>query len=228
MLLALEGIAGAGKSTLRDRILAAAAAEGIPTGHIGQFSWLSLRATRAIVSLRSGKPAPEPEHASAAVRRDLELHARHNLVPALRRGPVVADRFVLSTACLLALLHGQPVEGYVEHVARTAPLRPALTVLLTTPPPVCCARLAARTARRRFTEDPPTAARLADLYDQAAAAWQRTTGLPVLLHPCTTGHDLALLTTACLDRLREAARTTPRTREPDHAPAPTAPRRLGP
>ncbi|WP_116211581.1 hypothetical protein [Streptomyces olivoreticuli] len=205
MLLALEGIAGAGKSTLRDRLLAAAAAEGIRLGHIGQFSWLSLQATRTLIDLRAGRPAKTSKQALAAARRDLELHARHNLAPALSLGPVVADRLTLSTVCLLALLDGRPVADHVLHLAEVAPARAELTVLLTTEPEVCHTRLARRPTSRRFGDDPSTACRLADLYEQAATAWTETTGLPVLRHSCTTEPELDLLTAACLNQLRTAA-----------------------
>ncbi|WP_435211959.1 hypothetical protein [Streptomyces sp. bgisy034] len=210
MLLALEGIAGAGKSTVRDRLLAAAAAEGIHLGHIGQFSWLSLRATRTIIGLRAGRPADSGETAVASARRDLELHAHHNLAPALSMGAVVADRLTLSTACLLALLHDQPVADYVRQLAEVTAARAELTVLLTTSPELCHTRLSRRTTSRRFGEDPPTATRLADLYEQAAAAWTEATSLPVLRHPCTAEPDLALLAAACLDQLRAAPRQAAR------------------
>ncbi|MFE7124995.1 hypothetical protein [Streptomyces sp. NPDC057617] len=210
MLLALEGIAGAGKSTLRDRLLAAAAAEDIRLGHIGQFSWLSLGATRTIIGLRAGRPAHSAETALAAVRRDLELHARHNLAPALSMGTVVADRLTLSTACLLALLHDRPVADYIHRLAEVTSARAQLTVLLTTPPELCHTRLSRRPASRRFGEDPPTAARFADLYEHAATAWTEATGLPVLRHPCTDETDLDLLAAVCLDRLRQTAPHTAR------------------
>ncbi|AJC54959.1 hypothetical protein [Streptomyces sp. 769] len=210
MLLALEGIAGAGKSTLRDQLLAATTAEDLGLGHIGQFSWLSLQATRTIIRLRAGRPAATADHAVAAARSDLELHARYNIAPALSLGPVVADRLTLSTACLLALVHGRPVTDYVRHLAKVSAARAELTVLLTTAPELCHARLSRRATARRFGEDPPTAARLADLYEQAATAWTEATGLLVLRHPCTTEPDLDLLTATCLDRLRKSASPTAR------------------
>ncbi|TDC45090.1 hypothetical protein E1258_30760 [Micromonospora sp. KC207] len=211
MLLALEGLAGAGKSTLRDRILATAACEGIHLGHIGQFSWLSLEATRSIIGLRAGRPATSGPRAMAAIRRDLELHARHNLTPALSLGPVVADRLTLSTACLLALLHDRPVAHYVQQLAEVTAARADLIVLLTTEPELCHTRLSKRPTTRRFGEDRATAARYADLYEHAANAWTEATGLPVLRHPCATEPDLDLLAAACLDRLRETAPDAART-----------------
>ncbi len=203
MLLAIEGVAGAGKSAVRDRVLDAAASRGLPLGHIGQFSWLSLEATRTIVSLRAGRTGGDMHDDARAVMTDLELLARHNLAPALACGSVIADRFTLSSVCLLALLHHRPVRGYVEQLAKVTTARPRMIVLLTTPPTLCHSRLARRATAQRFADDPPGVARLAELYLQAATAWTRATGLPVLRHPCADDGDLAHLTTTCLDRLRE-------------------------
>ena len=165
MLLAIEGISGAGKSTLRNRLLDAARAEGLPLGHMGQFSWLSLPATRTIVRMRSGLRAAGSTEAISAARLDLDLHGRHNLAPALARGHVVADRLTLSTACLLAPVHGLPVADCVRQLAHVPAARAELTVLLTTPAALCLERLSRRATQRRFGEDPDTAARLADLYE---------------------------------------------------------------
>ncbi|GAA1118447.1 hypothetical protein [Nocardiopsis metallicus] len=211
MLLALEGIAGAGKSTVRDRVLAAATAEGHLIAHVGQFSWLSLEATRTIIGLRAGRAATTNSRAAAAVRRDLELHARHNLIPTLSCGSVIADRLTLSTACLLALVHRRPVAHYVRELARAHAPRPQLTVVLTTDPSLCQTRLAQRPTPRRFGEDPTTTAQLAQMFDQAATAWTRETGLAVLRQPCATRTDLDLLVSACLDRLRACAECPSRT-----------------
>ncbi|CAM5605431.1 Thymidylate kinase [Streptomyces avidinii] len=201
MLLALEGIAGAGKSTLRDRLLATAHAEGIPLSHIGQFSWLSHHATHTLIRLRAGRGGNEQEAIEAAAQ-DLSLHSRFNIAPALTEGPVLADRLTLSTACLLALLHQQPVDAYVERLAEQTRARPQLTVLLTTDPAICHVRITRRATERRFTERPEAATRLADLYNEAADAWTKATGLPVLKHPCTTHSDLEALVDACMEDLR--------------------------
>ncbi|MFE4828035.1 hypothetical protein [Streptomyces sp. NPDC056672] len=207
MLLALEGIAGAGKSTLRDRLLADTHAKGIPLSHIGQFSWLSRPATHTLIRLRAGH-AGNPNQAVEAARQDLILHSRFNLAPALAQGPVLADRFTLSTACLLALLHQQPVDKYVHRLVEPQLVQPQLTVLLTTEPDICQARVRRRATARRFSEYPEAAARLADLYPEAANAWTKTTGLPVLRHPCTTRADLDTLAAACMEYLRAASGPT--------------------
>ncbi|MER5972221.1 AAA family ATPase [Streptomyces sp. NPDC002055] len=206
MLVALEGLPGAGKSTLRDRLLADARARGIPLDHTGQFSWLSLAATRTLVRLRAGVQADDPKDAVEAACRDLTLHARFNLAPALARGPVIADRLSLSTACLIALVHRRPVAEYVERLAEQQQARPQLTVLLTTDPDLCQARLEGRQTAPRFTDRPEIAAPLADLYRQAATAWSRCTGLEVWQRPCTTKADLDELATDCHTHLHGSTR----------------------
>ncbi|MFD4393784.1 AAA family ATPase [Kitasatospora sp. NPDC058478] len=206
VLMALEGLPGAGKSTLRDRLLADARTGGIALDHTGQFSWLSLAATRTLVRLRAGHSSDDPEEAVEAACWDLALHARFNLTPALARGPVIADRLSLSTACLLALVHRRPVAEYVERLAEQQRARPQLTVLLTTEPDLCQARLAGRESAPRFTDRPEAAARLADLYPQAATAWSRCTGLEVWQRPCTTKADLDQLAADCLAHLNGSTR----------------------
>jgi dTMP kinase len=201
MLLAIEGIAGSGKSTLRDWLLDAAAARGVTIGHVGQFSWLSLPATRTLVRLRAGDPAGGVRAALDAARTDLELHARHNIAPALARGPVIADRLALSTAALLALVHGGPAGQYATTLAEAGNARPDLTVLLTTPPGTCAGRVSGRATAPRFGEDPDTAAQLADLLEEAADAWAGATRLPVIRHSSVTPEDLASAGEACLSRL---------------------------
>ncbi|MFI9327723.1 hypothetical protein ACIGZJ_09260 [Kitasatospora sp. NPDC052868] len=206
MLVALEGLPGAGKSTLRDCLLAEARPRGIPLDHTGQFSWLSLAATRTLVRLRAGHSAADPDEAVEAACWDLTLHTRFNLTPALAGGSVIADRLSLSTACLLALVHQRPVAEYVERLAEQQRARPQLTVLLTTDPGLCQARLADRETAPRFTDRPEAATRLADLYPQAATAWSRCTGLEVWQRPCTIKADLDQLAADCLNHLDGPAR----------------------
>lgn len=205
MLLAVEGIAGSGKSTLRDRLLATAAEEGIPLGHVGQFSWLSLESTRIIIALRTGLAPVCEDAALTAVHRDLDLHARHNLTPARACGHVVADRLTLSTACLLALLYHGRVERYLELLVTVDAARPELTVLLNTPAELCMDRLRTRATTRRFGEDPDTAPRLAEVYEQAADAWEQLTGQLVLRRPAMTPHDTDRSADEAIMRLRDTA-----------------------
>jgi len=101
--IVILGPSGSGKSTVRDRLLIAAGNAGVPLAHIGQYSWLSLAATRTIIGLRAGNAPSDETDAVAAVTTDLRLHPRHNIRLAHMHAHVVADRLLLSTACLLAL-----------------------------------------------------------------------------------------------------------------------------
>lgn len=204
MLLAIEGIAGSGKSTVRDQLLAAASAEHIPVGHIGQFSWLSLASARIIIALRAGRTPVSEDVALAAMHHDLRLHACHNLAAARHAGHVIADRLTISSACLLALLYHGAIERYMEPLAAVATARPEVTFLLTTPLGVCTERLQGRQTAARFGEAPEAAARMAELYQRGADAWARLTGQVVLRRPSTNPHDIDLLVA---DGLRELRRT---------------------
>lgn len=208
MLVAVEGIAGSGKSTMRDLLLAVAARKGIPLGHVGQFSWLSLEATRIIIALRAGRTLVSEDAALAAVHRDLTLHARHNLTPARTAGHVIADRLTLSSACLLALLYHGRIERYLEPLATVDAALPEVTVLLATPTALCLDRLRTRRSQRRFGEHPDTAARLAKLYEGAGGAWQQLTGQRVLQRPAITSDDTDRLVEETLAHLGGAATPT--------------------
>jgi len=200
MLLAIEGIAGSGKTTLRDRLLADASRAGLPATHTGQFSWLSPSATRVLVRLRQGEPAAGARDAEAAARQDLELHYRYNVSSALTGQAVIADRFILSTASLIALIHGHPAAPVTARLA-TAGQPPDTTVILTTPAWICRQRLTARPGTGRFTDQPGTARRLQQLLAEAAAGWSAATGHAVLTLPCADHNDLGHAARICLGLL---------------------------
>jgi thymidylate kinase len=202
MLVAIEGSAGSGKSTIRDRLLTAAGATGVPLAHIGQFSWLSLAATRTIVGLRAGNASIGESEALAAVAMDLDLHVRHNIASARQGGHVVADRLVLSTACLLALVYRTKPDEFIVRLASVEGARPSLTVVLTTPPEISSLRLDGRRSARRFGDEPDAIARLTDLYGRAAEVWHRETGAEVLTGASLTLSDADRFVAAVLARLR--------------------------
>ncbi|MCP2337541.1 hypothetical protein [Actinomadura rupiterrae] len=191
MFIVLDGPAGSGKSALRDQLLHAAAERGIRGVHLGQFSWLSLTATRTIVALRAGQVTSSLASAVSAVRDDLALHVRHNLC---RTAPlIVADRWTPSTACLLALLYEQPVGPLLGELALPEAL-PDMTILLTTPADLCRDRIRKRPASRRFLDADANLGPLTRLYADAAAACPD----PVITRPSNQPSDLVELTEAVL------------------------------
>lgn len=204
MLISLEGLAGSGKTTLRDRILHLADERGIAVDHIGQFSWLSPPATRVLVALRTGRAIVDEPDAVAAVLDDLTLHARHNLA-ATRGRHVIADRLMLSSACLLALIYLTPPTRHLDSLTHIVDALPDLTVLVSTPVGICTDRLAARSSARRLGDDPLTAARLHALYAQAADAWQHNVGLPVRRYELNTFDDTDQLARELLGEMERHA-----------------------
>jgi thymidylate kinase len=202
MLIAIEGLAGSGKSSLRDHLLGQAHNAGVKLTHVGQFSWLSLHATRTIIGLRAGHNGVSETEAVTAVLADLRLHARHTIALARTSGHVVADRLLLSSACLLSLIYGTDPKAYLERLAAVDHARPEMTILLTTPPGLCTTRLQQRATARRFGEQPETANRLAALYQLAADAWDEITGLATIRGPSASSSDAERLSGAALDSLR--------------------------
>lgn len=212
MLVAIEGIAGAGKSTVRDRLLTESAASGSRAVDLGQFSWLDPSSTRTLIELRNGQ---RPSGSLDAALHDLRLHVAFNLAPARDAGPVLADRWVISTACLLAAINRRPVSYYLGRLAADEAAHPDITVLLNTPVHVCLARLWKRESPRRFIEEPGIANRLAQLYDDAAETWIRLTGKKLIRHSCRTSADLDTITRRCLTLIGLDASNK---EEPCHAP----------
>ncbi|MFG1793976.1 hypothetical protein [Nocardia sp. NPDC049149] len=201
MLIALEGIAASGKSTLRNQILDRAQARSLTMTHLGQFSWLSLRSTRSLVALRTGRGAVAEDDALGAVLDDLALHMQNNLAPAARLGDVIADRLVLSTACMLATAYQRSVGGYVNTLIRHTGIRPDLTILVTTAPELCQQRLAQRRAASRPTDNPDSAVVLDELYQQAASESERCTGTPLWRRELNAPEDAVRTADEVLNRL---------------------------
>jgi thymidylate kinase len=208
MLLAIEGAAGAGKTTLRNRLIEAGADAGMVISHVGQFSWLSLCATRTLVELRAGRPPADEDAAVSAIHRDLTLHATHNLAAGRSGGHIIADRLVLSSGCLLALYYDSPVESYLQRLATVRAARPEVTFVLDTPTDVCARRLAARSTGRRATEQPEITRHLAALYIRAADAWAELSGGAVWRHPAAEHADTDLLVSEALELLRAGHKMT--------------------
>ncbi|MFE9575329.1 hypothetical protein ACFYO1_03000 [Nocardia sp. NPDC006044] len=202
MFIALEGPAAAGKTTLRDHILTRAEQDSVPVTHIGQFSWLSLEATRTVVALRAGHTGVTEATAIGAITADLTLHTKHSIAPALCDGHVLADRLLLSSACLLALVYGQPVERYLDQLAGAVAALPDLTIALTTPPAINRDRLQHRRTANRFGDSPETAAQLSLLHTRAGRHWAQITGRPIWRRNLATPTATEQTSAEVLDYLR--------------------------
>lgn len=204
-MVLLEGIAGSGKSTLRNRLLSESAKHGVAFAHLGQFSWLSLEATRKIVRLRQGSSDLSEADAIEAMCTDLSLHFRFNIATAMACGGLVIDRLVLSSATLLAAIYGGDVRRFLQPLSEALPLKPKVTVVLTTEPELCWRRIqSSRRSSTRFVESREMIKRLYSLMQDAAEDWASLSGGAVILRDSATSDDIDTIVLEVLGLLRNS------------------------
>lgn len=139
LLIAIEGIDGAGKSTLARGLadlLEQAGAEVVLSKEPTDGPW----GTRLRASAATGRLSPEEE--VDLLLRDRRQHVEERVVPALERGEVVIlDRYFPSMVAYQGAA-GLPVDELL-HLNAFAP-RPHLLLLLDLPPATGLARIRAR------------------------------------------------------------------------------------
>ncbi|MEJ0075258.1 MAG: hypothetical protein WDO17_07390 [Alphaproteobacteria bacterium] len=144
--VALEGVPGSGKTTIRDIVLGHFRSAGRLTHHVGQHGWLSPEATQLIVGARRGSIQLHPEPLVAALAYDKTLHFRANIEPFVGDRLVLADRYSISDLFLLA---ATGAGGYDEYVS-TIPggILPQITFIIMCSPDIAQARLQTRASVR--------------------------------------------------------------------------------
>ncbi|UNS95036.1 hypothetical protein MMF93_00070 [Streptomyces tubbatahanensis] len=143
MFIAIEGIDGAGKTTLR-RVLAERLSRRHPVHLVGQNSWLSVPVARAISGVKFARASL---HSAADVdeyRTDKLLHYRLNIEPALPYGSVIADRYVLSDLVYRSVLEGRDTDVLVDALLGGALPLPSLTLYLDIAPELAWQRILSR------------------------------------------------------------------------------------
>jgi dTMP kinase len=158
-LIVLEGIDGAGTTTQAQRLAAAVGAHLTREPSDGPIG----RELRAILR---GERGPVDEAAVALLfAADRLDHWHREIAPALTRGPVISDRYVLSS-----LVYQAPVGA--EFVAAINARAPAadLTILLDVEVAVAEARRLGRGGPVERYDDRATQERLAERYREAARA----------------------------------------------------------
>ncbi|ASU58169.1 dTMP kinase [Nocardiopsis dassonvillei] len=180
LFVVFDGPGGAGKSTTVAAVGERLTADGLPVvattqpsrGVIGQ---LARGATHELSGLTL----------ACLVAADRYHHLDTLIRPALARGELVlCDRYTASSLVLQAGLDQVP-EGFVRALNSYAP-SPDLQVILTAPTQELRERLTVRGSHGRFEDDPTSAAREVDLYDQVAQQLLRE-GIPTEVVDTSTG-----------------------------------------
>ncbi|MCX4713027.1 MULTISPECIES: dTMP kinase [Streptomyces] len=143
MFIAIEGIDGAGKTTLR-RALAERLSARHPVHLVGQNSWLSVPVARAISGVKFARASM---HSAADVddyRTDKLLHYRLNIEPALPHGSVIADRYVLSDLVYRSVLEGRDIGVLIDALLKGSLPLPSLTLYLDIAPELAWQRILSR------------------------------------------------------------------------------------
>jgi thymidylate kinase len=164
--VALEGCDGAGKTTVRQALNAALRSNGTPCTMVGQHAELDVGLTRIIIDVRERRRHHPPAAIADAYFRDKQLHAACNIVPALDRALLIADRYVFSDAVYQEVLYGIPAEETLERHRKAGTPMPDAIVHVELPVDEANRRIERRGRPRRHYERPADLGRIADVYDR--------------------------------------------------------------
>jgi len=122
----LEGIDGAGKTTLRRILAKRLTANRQKVIEVGQHSWLDTSMAEKIVDIREGRSAIPREEIVSIYGTDKLLHARANISPNIGKHIVIADRYIFSDAAYQEALYGIPAERTLDWHLSHATILPAV------------------------------------------------------------------------------------------------------
>lgn len=110
-IVAMEGIDGAGKTTLRNHLWDALLQRGIPAVAMGQHSWLDIEHSRLLAQLRlsegpSDHNVSDLQRIRSAYLEDKHLHWVNSIERCASQAVVLLDRYFLSDAVYLDALYG--------------------------------------------------------------------------------------------------------------------------
>ena len=160
-IIALEGIDGAGKSTLADALANRLRARGRRVGR-----WRE--PTDAEVGARAAEAnRDDPWSAAVLFTLDRSVH-RPDLEDLLDRGDVIADRSNHSTLAYQGSALPPAARKTLERLQHKVAVKPAVVILLDLPPDAALRRVSARGAHRSPIERLATLRRVARAYRAAA------------------------------------------------------------
>lgn len=175
VFVALEGCDGVGKSSIRNVLHECFLTAGRACTMLGQHAFLDPRTTRVIVNVREQRHRYDARDVADAYFRDKRLHSQWNVLPALERASVIADRSFISDAVYQDVLYDIPAEDTLERHSSAATLLPDLVVYVALDPDEAYERVVRRGKGMRHYERPADLRRITAAYDrvfvQRPAAW---------------------------------------------------------
>jgi thymidylate kinase len=141
--IALEGIDGAGKTTLRKHLFAVAREHGVDLLNIVHLSWLRAEDAETITAVRFRRqPRPAVQVLRAYVA-DKESLAERIIRPHLQYRHVISDRYIASDMVYTEMDAGIAGDALYEAYCSGRVEWPDVVVFVDTPPEVACQRMQA-------------------------------------------------------------------------------------
>lgn len=163
-LIAIEGIDGAGKTTMRYALYEALRKSGDWTFVVGQRGWLDVNDTTTIVDFRERRYPRGSNEVCGARFRDKAAHVRQSMEPALRTHHVVSDRYVVSDAVYEEALLGVAAEATLQRHRAARTRQADLVIFLDLDPEIALQRIGGRKRNRQIHENAADLRRLSDAY----------------------------------------------------------------
>ncbi|WP_437760777.1 dTMP kinase [Sorangium sp. So ce1389] len=142
--VAIEGIDGSGKTSLRKWLYQELRRRGAGVLSIPSHCWLDPDATEIITDAKYHERVPSREALTAAYVRDKELLSARLIEPHRRVRGVLSDRYVWSDVVYHEVLYGTPRVVTAGAYRESAVSRPDLVILVSVSPEVAAERIRAR------------------------------------------------------------------------------------
>lgn len=150
--MAIEGINGAGKSTIRDVFERHHLGCGEEVFLLGQYGWLVPAAAATIIAFRERRGGYTNDQLIAAHLADRAITYHDIIAPHLRHGPLIGDRSLISDGPYLEALEGIPAEQVVETYAEANLVFPDVTIFVPAEPRQALKRIDNRGGGRKVYE----------------------------------------------------------------------------
>jgi dTMP kinase len=162
----LEGIDGAGKTTLRRLLAHRLQACGWPVVELGQHSWLVPTVARTIIQAREGGGGLSSAEISRSYFLDKVFHASENISPAIESAVVLSDRYIFSDAAYQEALHSSLAELILNKHRQSGTLLPNIIFYIDVPVEVSQARIQKRNKPTKHYERPADLSRVNEVYQR--------------------------------------------------------------